>query len=221
MNEDDDLPFQWIIHFEAFPFLSKTYIKEFGGYCIQPGESILYHVRTPANVIITMDPMHVAVFALQSLRHGFTITDGDLSLEEFYQKVSEKVAKDCTIYTICRYVEKFYTRPSKYSYPDVVYLEPMLPANYKRVMMPLPDKVCNKKHSEVHCAQRKVYELARFLKPSFVPYLQCSLIKQQCANYAVADSNQVRYGKQHLQPPYYQSLTPVDLLRDAINQESQ
>src|SRR3981189_1624422 len=86
-------------------------------------------------------------------------------------------------------------------------------------MMPLPDKACHKKHSEVHCAQRKEYELAKFLKPSLVPFLMCSLIKKQCANYETADSEQVRYGRQYLEPPFYQTLTQVDLLRDAIDQE--
>jgi hypothetical protein len=220
MNDDDLPPFQWIFHFECFHFLNKILIKEFCGYCIQTGESILYHVRTPANFLLEMDSVHVGVFAPQSLRHGFSLSDGDISLEEFYKKVNQKVAKDCTIFTSCRIVEKFFSRASKYSYPDVIYLGKYLPYNYKRVMMPLPDKACNKKHSSVHCAQRIVHELAKFLKPSFVPYLQCSLIQKQCANYTAADNEQVKYGQQYLKPPFYQSLKPVDLVRDAINQES-
>ena len=49
----------------------------------------------------------------------------------------------------------------------------------------------------------------------------CSLIKKQCAKYQTADSKQVRYGRQYLKPPYYQTLTQVDLLHDAINQEGE
>src|SRR3981189_2206024 len=109
-----------------------------------------------------MAPTHVGVFALQSLRHGFSLSDGDMTLEDFYTKVNQTVAKDCTIYTTSSLPLQFFTRPPKYSYPDVVYLEKMLPYNYKRVMMPLPDKACHTKHSAVHCAQRKVYELAKF-----------------------------------------------------------
>ena len=114
------------------------------GYCIQTGESILYHVCTPATLILNMDPTHVGVFALQSHRHGFFLSDGDMTLEDFYTKVNQKVAKDCTIYTTSRLALQFFTRLSKYSYPDVVYLEKMLPYNYKRVMMPLPDKASHK-----------------------------------------------------------------------------
>ena len=84
MNDEDLPPFQWIFDIECFHYLSKVYIKEFCGYCIQTGESILYHVRTPANVLLTMDPMHVKVFAAQSLRHGITLSNGDMILEEFY-----------------------------------------------------------------------------------------------------------------------------------------
>src|SRR3981189_3073728 len=168
-----------------------------------------------------MAPTHVGVFALQSLRHGFSLSHGDMTLEDFYTKVNQKVAKDCTIYTTSRLALQFFTGMSKYSYPDVVHLEKMLPYNYKRVMMPLPDKACHKKHSAVHCAQRKIYELAKFLKPTLVPYLMCSLIKKQCAKYQTADSEQVRDGRQYLKSPYYQTLTQVDLLRDVINQEGE
>ena len=52
-------------------------------------------MRTPANFLLEMDSVHVGVFALQSLRHGFSLSDGDISLEEFYKKVNQKVAKDC------------------------------------------------------------------------------------------------------------------------------
>src|SRR3981189_1371278 len=218
---DDLPPFQWIFDIECFHYLSTITVKEFCGYCIQTGESILYHVCTPATFILNMGPAHVGVFALQSLRHGFSLSDGDMTLEDFYAKVNKKVAKDCTIYTTYRLALQFFTRQSKYSYPDIVFMEKMLPYNYKRVMVPLPDKACHKKHSVVHCAQRKVQELAKFLKPSLVPYLMCSLIKKQCAKYQAADSEQVRYGRQYLKPPYYQTLTQVDLLHDAINQEGE
>src|SRR3981189_669510 len=220
MNDEDLPPFQWIFDIECFHYLSKVYIKEFCGYCIQTGESILYHVRTPANIMITMDPMHVTVFAVQSHRHGFSISDGDMTLDEFYDKLNQKVAKDCTIYTTSRLAEQFFKRQSKHYYPEVVYLGNMLPHNYNRVMIPLPDKACLKKHSEVHCAQRKAYELAKFLTPSFVPYLQCSLIRRQCANYSTVDSEHVKYGQHYFKPPLYQSLKSVDLVRDAVNQES-
>src|SRR3981189_3827510 len=99
-------------------------------------------------------------------------------------------------------------------YLEVVYLENMLPHNYSRVMMPLPDKACLKKHSEIHCAQRKVYELAKILTPSFVPYLQCSLIQRQCANYATADSEHVKYGQHYLKPPHYQTLKSASLVSE-------
>src|SRR3981189_1367227 len=108
MNDEDLPPFQWIFDIECFHYLSKVYIKEFCGYCIQTGESILYHVRTPTNIMITMDPMHVTVFAVQSHRHGFSISDGDMTLDEFYDKLNQKVAKDCTIYTTSRLAEQFF-----------------------------------------------------------------------------------------------------------------
>src|SRR3981189_2887374 len=85
--------------------------------------------------------------------------------------------------------------------------------------MPLADKACMKMNSEIHCALRKGYRLARFLRPSFIPYLQCSLIQRQCVNYATADSEHVKYYQHYLKPPHYQSLKSVDLVRDAVNQE--
>src|SRR3981189_3844145 len=220
MNDEDFPPFQLIFDIECFHYLSKVYIKEFCGYCIQTGESILYHVGTSANILLTVDPIHVKGYAVQSHRDGFSLSYGDMTVDEFYDKLNQKVAKDCTIYTTVKLAEQFFTRHSKHYYPEVVYLGNMLPLNYNRVMIPLPDKACLKKHSEVHCAQRKVCELARFLTPSFVPYLQCSLIRRQCANYSTADSEHVKYSQHYLKPPLYQRLKSADLVRDAVNQES-
>ena len=85
MNDDDLPPFQWIFDIECFHYLSTITVKEFCGYCIQTGESILYHVCTPATFVLNMGPTHVGVFALQSLRHGFSLSDGDMTAGLLYK----------------------------------------------------------------------------------------------------------------------------------------
>ena len=106
---DDDAPLQWIFHFECFHFLRHVFVKEFCGYCIQTGEHILYYVKSPASVALLVDPSHVSTFALQSSRHGFSLSDGDMDLEELYKRVTAKVSRECTIYATCKTVETFFT----------------------------------------------------------------------------------------------------------------
>jgi hypothetical protein len=211
----DDVPFQWIFEFECYSFLSKVYIKEFCAYCIQTGEYLVYYIKTPSSVLIDLDPLHVGVFALQRGRHGFSLNDGDITIDEFHQKIRRKISKDCLIYTTSRNVEKYFSKMSDYFYPDIVNLSSLMPHNYKKRMVQLPHLACERNHSKTDCAKRKVHELARFLRPAFTPYLQCSLILQKCDFVKLAndDSEQVSYGKHYLQAPYYQTLTPVNLLK--------
>ena len=156
-NIDDLPPFQWIFHFECFHFLKRVYVKEFCAYCIQTGESFTLHINTPASVLLDLDPMHVSTFALQTARHGFTLTDGDISTDDFHKTVVSRVDRYCSIYTCSKIVQKYFSDPSKYTYPLIhnIKMPPNLPIK-------LPDTVCPKNHSATHCAQRKVHELARF-----------------------------------------------------------
>ena len=119
----DEPPLQWIFHFECFHFLAHVYIKEFCGYCIQTGQTILYYVQTPAHVLGWMDPIHVSTFAIQSKRHGFSLHDGDISITDLHKKLIAKVSKECTIFTTSRLVERYFTRNAKTAYPDVINLE--------------------------------------------------------------------------------------------------
>jgi len=225
MNYDDDggdelPPFQWIFHFECLHFLSKVYPKEFCGYCIQTGESILYYIKTPGNILLDLAPAHVSAFASQTSRHGFVLSDGDLTIQEFREKVCKYVSKDCTIYASCQLVERYFSTPSKFSYPDIINLHDILPCNYKKILNMMPNKVCARNHSTTHCAQKTVNELVRFLRPALVPYLNSSIIIKQCSTTPneVMDNEQVKYGKHYLKPPYYRTLSTVNLLAGCVDE---
>jgi len=207
MNDEDFPPFQWICHFECLHYMKKVYIKEFCGYCIQTGETMIFYVKTPSLALYLLDPLHVATFGIQSQRHGFHIGDGEISIGEFEALMLKKIAKDCTIYTTCLIVEKYF---NNLWYPDVINLTRFITNSIPK----LPHEACSKKHSELHCARRKVLEIAQYLKPAFVPYLVCSIIREPCTG-ACTDSEQVRYGQHYLRAPHYQTLTTVDLLHHA------
>ena len=214
-DDDDDIPpFQWIFHVETFHYLSHIYIKEFCGYCIQTNQVILHHVKMPSSFATDLrdwDPLHMVTFAIQSKRHGFSLDDGDISVKDFANDLKSKVAKDCTIYTLSLGVQNYFTK--QFLYPKVINLRTYLPLKYKEIMKQLPTKACFKNHSKIHCAQKKVCEVANFLKPALVPFLQSSLIFKQCSKCDLFDSEQVKFGRHHLKPPLYQSLTSVDLVK--------
>jgi hypothetical protein len=201
MNQDP--PLQWIFHFECFHYMAKVYVKEFCGYCIQTGQSFLYHVKTPQSVILSLHPIHVSTFAIQSAKHGFTLEDGEINEQEFKEKVTSKVSEDCTILVMCRIVEDYLRKVLNYKEVD----------NLRRMTSSLKSagKHCAKKHG--HCAQERVFAIAAFLRPATVPYFYYSVVQQ--VRTQITD----KYHDHYLQPPYYETIKPVDLVRAAINEE--
>src|SRR3977135_972859 len=115
--------FNRICHFECLHYMIKVYIKEFCGYCIQTGETMIFYVKTPPLALYLLDPLHVATFGIQSKRHGFHIGDGEISIEKFETGLQKKIAKDCTIYIICITVEKYF---NSLWYPDVINLSRLI-----------------------------------------------------------------------------------------------
>src|SRR3977135_2091623 len=93
MNDEDFPPFQWISHFECLHYMKKVYIKEFCGYCIQTGETMIFYVKTPSLALYLLDPLHVATFGIQSQRHGFHIGYGEISIGEFEALMLKKIAR--------------------------------------------------------------------------------------------------------------------------------
>ena len=216
--EDYDVELQWIFDFECFEYLSKIFIKEFCAYCMQTREYILYYVKTPVTAVVDLHPIHVGTFAIQTYRHGFNLPDGDMDMNEFRRKLTNKVSRNSTIYTTNSKVQKFFQRYSEFHYPNIVNISKLLPFKYKQAMIPLTHMVCERNHSQTDCAKRKVHELARFLRPALIPYLQCSAIKTINDNKEKRPYEVVQYAKHTLHPPFYRSLSTVDLLAACDNE---
>jgi hypothetical protein len=204
---------EWIIHCEYLHYLMEIRIKELCALCIQTGECFTFHVKSPPYVGVEgLLPQRDAAFKVQIERHKMCWNDGTMSELDLDVELMKMVTPEHDIYVADTVVERFL---KKQEYEFVEMLD-MLPPMDRLVTASSIAKSCafhQEKYSK-HCAQRKCYEIAKYLQPAFVPYLNLNIIERKCGllTQAQNDTDEVKYGSHSLMAPLFQRLTPVDLL---------
>ena len=227
MSSDSDdcneFVMQWIIHFESFHYLKRV-IKEFCAYCIQTSEFFTCYVKAPLGVFIDAQYPEIATYKEQTRQHGFVWTDGDMCIGDFYKLLFNRIPPmRSEVFTFSKNVKKYFDwGRSTHSFKYIKHLD-CLPKNIS-ISKNVSD--CDKRHSKEHCAQKKVLQIASFLKCAYVPYLNLDVITdwnkqakslQKCEQ---EDIRKVKYAKHFLESPDYNTIAKINLIRDADRQYS-
>jgi hypothetical protein len=206
--------FEWIIHCEYLHYLKDLNIKELCALCIQTGQCFTFHIKSSSfkNVIDLMPECKLAAFKVQSDKHKMTWNDGTMSELELDFELKKMIKEEHDIYVVDAVAERYF---QKKGYENVERLD-MIPPLDLLVTTGSIDKSCAYHHEKYskHCAQRKCYEIGKYLQPAFVPYLNLNIIERKCGLLAQAqnDTDEVKYGCHSFMAPLFQRLTPVDLL---------
>jgi hypothetical protein len=182
--EDRFSRLQWVFHVECNHYLSQIHIKEFCAYCIQTGESFTLHIKAPQDALFNATLEEMAVYKHQTAKHKLLWLDGDLTIFEFLAQLTECVQpKISDIFVASKLIKNYFQWSSTktWGYKHIIYVDSIpkfcllhaRPDTYCKTTGPMKSV----QHSKTHCARRKAHEIAHYLKPAYVPYLNFDLIK--------------------------------------------
>jgi hypothetical protein len=223
-NDDRFTRFQWIFHIECYHFLSEVHIKEFCAYCIQTGDSFTMHVKAPHDALCNAGLEALSVYKYQTAKHRLLWCDGDVDLDQFKKYLNDRVQQKISdIFVISKLIKNYFKwSPTKtWGYKHITYLRsfPRLSLLAAQPNSFCTIKVNNKlamRHSLDHCARRKAHEIAHYMKPVCVAYLNVHIIGNlsEALTNAERDTKEVKYAKQRIDYSLSsKKLHPVDLVQ--------